>query len=471
MTASLLALALMVLWAAGCGRELRLLLRVRQGPCGVALDLLAGLLLFYLLLLARDALGIALHRAGLLVLGIAVLGALALARRRLVGPAARSVSLRARAGWGDALAVLAVLLFAAAAVTLRSDTPDFVYHWGLKGRHYFEHRGIDWNFLERDEVAYAHPDYPHLLPLLFAAQSLLAGQWSEPALQLWPAVFLALLFWVVRETLATLLPGGHIAQAGIAAMTCAVAAFSIGHGQSGGPDLAFALALLVGGVLIQGVDPLGAVDTSDAAAGPAAGPALFAGVGLVAAFAAALKIEGLPLAASLLALSLLGHRRRLLADWRCLAWLVVPALAVIVPWWLRVQRHGLFLETNTGAPDLGRLRPLAAGVLDVVRLPEWHSLPWLFVLLPLVLVLRGTRLLGLVVALQLFFDAAVYLTAPVDTYFYVVASLPRLLLQVLPALLVGLLVALSRGLSEKHAAAARPLAPSAGRDRITDHGR
>ena len=49
-----------------------------------------------------------------------------------------------------------------------------------------------------------------------------------------------------------------------------------------------------------------------------------------------------------------------------------------------------------------------------------------------------------VAALLLLFDLYVYFTAPVDTRFYVLSSFPRLMFQVIPAVLVAALIAIQK---------------------------
>src|SRR5436305_420405 len=84
---------------------------------------------------------------------VLVLGLLALAwacrragRRRPVTPSVHPGP-ALRAGWGDAVAALSILAFALLAPTLWITTPDFVFHWGLKGEHAFLTRGIDYGWL------------------------------------------------------------------------------------------------------------------------------------------------------------------------------------------------------------------------------------------------------------------------------------------------------------------------------------
>jgi hypothetical protein len=78
------------------------------------------------------------------------------------------------------LAALATILgvVAYAAGTARATAADFVLFWGTKGQRFAQARAIDVAFL-RDPLHYLiHPDYPPLVPCLYAWGSLLAGRFA-----------------------------------------------------------------------------------------------------------------------------------------------------------------------------------------------------------------------------------------------------------------------------------------------------
>src|SRR5436190_1643656 len=52
---------------------------------------------------------------------------------------------RVTLGFGDAISAVAVAGVSWAAVTRRIDNPDFIYHWGVKGRKFALAAGIDWS--------------------------------------------------------------------------------------------------------------------------------------------------------------------------------------------------------------------------------------------------------------------------------------------------------------------------------------
>lgn len=426
---------LLVTWAIVVGRELRLVVAPRETPATLAVDFLGGLLVVHVGLLVFDAVGLGWTVGALAGFGIALPPLLLWLRRQVLDRRAPlQPSLPAHLPWGHGLALAAVLLFGWMAFTLRADNPDFIYHWGLKGRVFAAHGGIDWSFLARHEVQYAHPDYPNLLPELFAVQTILAGETDEPTLMLWTVSFLLMLSLTVASSLGSLELEGWRGQLALASVVLATCAFSIGYEQAGGPDPALALAALLGAIQLARPRPQ---PTSADASTPRAIDGAFE-IGLAAAFAAAIKIEGIPLAAILIGLFLCRHGRAVMAAPSRLLLVVLPTSLVIVPWAWRVRQFRLFSEYNVGLPDLDRLAPLLRAGLEVFRRDEWHSLPWLLALVPLAVFWKRTRFLGLVVGLQLSVYALTYLGVPVDTTYWVLSSLPRLLLHVLPVTILAL---------------------------------
>jgi len=174
---------------------------------------------------------------------------------------------------------------------------------------------------------------------------------------------------------------------------------------------------------------------------------------MAAALAAGVKIEGVPLALLLLALRLVadgggdasgtaaGWRRWAASTLRRVPRLAGPPALVIAPWLFTCLRHGLFRGTNSGELQLSRLGTVAGAAGEVFNLPEWHALPWLLLLLPPLLLHRRLRPAAALLLAQGAFYLYIYLAAPVDTEFYVLSSLPRLLYHLLPAHLVLLTLA------------------------------
>ncbi len=409
----------------------------------LALQWMAGAVLFHLVLTTCDALGISWGRIVILVpLGCLVwLGF----RRREPGRVGPGDQLRAGQGdqllpsdlgWGDAAALFALTAFTLFAPTLWTVTPDFVYHWGLKGEHFFLARGVDYDWLAVKEWSWViHPDYPNLLPELFAGSALLAGAFEAPAQMLWSVLVFALILLASREALkAASSPSASSAsvQMGIAITAFALAGFGLGHRMAGAADGMPALALVAALPAVFRVpDREGDME-----------------IGIAAAFAAASKIEGLPLAAFLVAVQLVRLVRRIAAerrlDVRGALWLTVPTALVAIPWAIRTFDHGLYQNFNTGGFDASRAPVILRGLIDSTVGENWHGLPAILLALPLLLLVRRTRTAAVVVSMQLAFYLWIYFTAAVDTQYQVISSFPRLAMHLIPTVIV-LIATLSSG--------------------------
>jgi hypothetical protein len=425
---------------------------------------LAGAVVLHLVLTLLDFAGV---RWSLPVLGVAMAGmaVIAGAARLAQGGSSPLPSVQTRPyprqslpspagpGWGDALAVFALAVFAVIALSGWIAMPDFVYHWGLKGHRFYLVRGVDYRFLSRSWNWAIHPDYPNLVPELFAVTSLLAGGFDVPALMLGTAALFALLLAAAREGLRQGGADRFTRQAGTALVALSSAAFGIGYIMAGAADWNLALALAAAvPPLLRPPDRTGDFQ-----------------IGVIAAFAAASKVEGVPLAAFLVAVQVVrrvrrvrraGTERRL--DWvGVLAAGLLPA-AVVLPWLGRAAHHHLFQTFDSGSFELGRAREIFAGVRQALRIPAWHGfLPAMF-LPPLLLLSRRTRAFAAAATLELLFYFYAYFTSPVGNYrYFVLSNFPRLGFQLIPACLVAALVAFARK-RERPAGSPPPAARSDG---------
>jgi len=451
----------------------RLAVRAARGSratlFGLALDLATGLLALHLLLLGLQALGIrwtTLSVGGSLGLALALL---VLARRVLAPPTSHPKTGETQSTqlftqpftqpftrpftrslprfWGNAVALLAVLVFTAAAWTLRATHPDFIYHWGIKAKKFLLAGGLDLRYLGRTWNHFVHPDYPTLVPELHTVTSL-PGGFSEPALLLGSVVLFAALLVAVREALHRSARDPFVQQAGLAFLALGLTAFAVGHRLAGGADLplAFAFAAALPTLLApheaphaQGSDEADRDDWS---------------LGIAAAFAAAVKIEGVLLAATLVSLhglrrwreGRLGLARRdgptYLARLARLARIALPSLAVVLPWLAIDLRYGLFQPFNSGTFEPERGPGILSALADGLAVRHWHGLSYLVLAAPLLLLARRTRLVATVVLVQLVFYLWVFFTLVGDAEQLVRLSLPRLLLPLVPAVVVAGLVLL-----------------------------
>ncbi|HEX5761447.1 MAG TPA: hypothetical protein VF121_19855, partial [Thermoanaerobaculia bacterium] len=280
----------------------------------LALAFLAGLLSLHLLQTSFDLLGIRWSRGSL---GLGLLALALLGHRFAPRPRDEAAAFRSDVGWGDAVALAALAVFAALAPTLWITTPDWAYHWGLKGHRFFLAGGIDYELLARPWNASLHPDYPNLLPDLYAATALFAGRFAAPDLMLWSGLFCALLLVAAREVLRGAGVDRGARQATTALLGLLAGGFALRQLAAGSADWPLALAFVLALPALLGVRRAGRatdgtprVDWSPArkpsrlgagAGDPVAERAAERQLGLAAALAAAAKIEGVALAAILIA--------------------------------------------------------------------------------------------------------------------------------------------------------------------------
>ena len=389
---------------------------------------LGGQLALHLLLTGLGLAGVAWR---LPAVAAALAAAAALAWRWLPAPADRT-RLPSDLGWGEGLALGACLLFTAFALSLWIAIPDFVYHWGLKGHRFYLAGGVDYRYLAAPWNWVVHPDYPNLLPELYAVTAMAAGRFDEPAMMLWSAFCFALLLAAVREALRRTAAGGLVTQAALAGIAMALAAYGIGNQSAGGADWLIALALAAAlPPLLSPVDRRGAAQ-----------------IGVIAAFAAAAKVEGVALAAILIGIyAARAPWRRFKAEpgeaWRIAATLGLPAAAVILPWLGAVWRYHLFGAYNSGPLAPERAGRVLAAMLDSLQ-GSWWGFGYGLALLPLLALDRRLRAVAAALLLQLLFYLYVYLSVRFDPVPLVAASFPRLVMHLLPAALTGAAIALER---------------------------
>jgi hypothetical protein len=350
-----------------------------------------------------------------------VVGAFALVRSR-----DRAAAATVKPGWGDVVALLAVLGFAALAHTGWIAIPDFIYHWGLKGHRFLLAGHVDYGYLAQPFGWVFHPDYPNLYPELLAVTAMLGG-WRESALLLWSPLLLALVAVAVREVLVveTVAPFRRHAVVAFVALGCA--GFAIANLMAGAADWLLALAL--------------------AAALPAllSPPSITGDVqlGLCAALAAGAKQEGLVMAVALVGVQLSrwfwrGPRPGLAS---AAALLAAPALVIAYSWW-RVAQHHLLQSYDKGLPTFDRLVVALGAIAKELVAPAWHGLALLLLALPLLLVVPRLRPFVAVAGLHVAAYLASCAGQDTDTRLLVVTTFTRIVLQLFPATIAAMAVAL-----------------------------
>ncbi len=394
----------------------------------------AGLLGLYLSEVALFTLGVPWNAATLAAALAMAAGAAHLASRRVAVPEAGPLRSGPGApGWGDALALLCLAVVTVCAVLLWMVYSDFIFHWGIKGQRFFLARGFDFEFLARPWNWLRHPEYPNLYPGLLAATAAVAGRFAEPAMMLWTPIFFFALLAAGREALRVSEVSRPAAQATLALLALGLAMFGIGYTMGGSPDWMLALVPLAAWPLLLS---------------PGSGAGFRApdlGLGLLAALAAAAKLEGLPLAAFLAAVYLARRGR---GWWRAAPAVVLPALLVVGIWLAHDWHYDLPSAQGERAFSLRYAGTIARAAFESFLVPEWHGAGFLVLLLPALLFCRPARPAALVASLQLAFYGYVYLATAHPTAeaaeFFVRSNLPRLVFHVWPVAIVGCGIALSR---------------------------
>ncbi|REJ74240.1 MAG: hypothetical protein DWQ36_04375 [Acidobacteria bacterium] len=421
-------------------------------PAVWGLWLFSGIVTLFVLLAWSDLIGLRWSPAALqaaLAVG-AALGVVALVRSRRGpgpgrGPRASGIA-GGELGIAHLAATLGALAFAALTWRLDATLSDFVYHWGLKAKRLALTGGVDFGFLADPAAQYVHPDYPNLLPALWAAEAIATGSLHERMALLWsPVALAALLAVAVRASIGGRgeWPGRSSRQLGAALTVTTSAGFACGYYQAGSPDLFLAAGVLL--IACALCSPWSGQPTPGGD-GLAANGTLFA---LGAGLAAGAKIEGVVfviLASAVLAID--GARcvlrgRAVTAVAGSALPVLTPALLVALPWLLGVLRHDLFQPGNTAGLDPTRLPVVLAATWRAAWIPAWAGLPLLAVAgLAVALSRRSTRPVAALLLAQLGFYLYAYLATPFDVEALVATSFPRLLYHLVPAALVVTTIAL-----------------------------
>ncbi|HEX7190790.1 MAG TPA: hypothetical protein VF381_04370 [Thermoanaerobaculia bacterium] len=319
-------------------------------------------------------------------------GALAGVRRRAAAPSS-TLSLTA---------ILAfTLLTAYGALTARETCADLLYFWGPKAVRFAAARGIDVAFLKAPDHFLMHPDYPPLVPLLYAWGAMIAGGFSY-----WgPLLLTALLLGVT----AMLVPGrGGVLLAALLAFGYAQA---LAAGAADPMLILFEVAALCALTFLD--DP---VLASIALAG-----------------AAMTKVEGAAFVAVTIVAYAIVSRRPL----RALAIAIAPAI-LLGSWIAFARSHGLLDSYARGTTPLVWSSD-AFGALAKAASYHAYYLPWLAVLAPLAFAKRWKRAgLPLLVAIgSLAYILFFYMHADANRDFWIAVSAERVLLTPLAALAVA----------------------------------
>jgi hypothetical protein len=336
---------------------------------------------------------------------------------------------------------------------------DFWAIWGLKARVFLEAGGIDWRFLGSPLNAFAHVDYPQLVPLNFDLVALIGGEWSDRWLGLlcvaWSlAIVLIVRALAARETTPFF---GALITFGLSGL-----AVSRYVGLAEGALIAFGSA----GVLFV----RSALDDDD--------PAPWRHAALMLGFAANCKNEGLALLAAvtiaLIANSLWrdparigstpGARNPLRRAFSVMRHLI-PAYLLALPWLLLRATHALPTDIaggSAGSRLLARL-PYAHQILGFLMAKLYQPWLWIAILAGILIApsvaRRREHFVFFVTAIQFVFYVGAYLSTPHNLRWHVLSSWPRLTGQIALPIAFVVLVMLANSLQASQDAAhaeARP---------------
>ncbi len=331
-----------------------------------------------------------------------------------------------RPAFADLLTLVLALAHARAAMRRPVGHWDFWAIWGLKGRTFFEHRGINWTWLEHPWNAFAHPDYPPLLPLSYAFSAMQAGDWNDGHLRVVTTLFAVAALLVVRDFFERELGAKLAAWA-----TLGVASIALSHwiGIAEAPLIAYGATGLL--FIRSRRMTLGAI---------------------LLGCAATTKNEGLTLIVAAAGALVVSQRLRDLPR-------LGPALAIAAPWQILRAFHVLPTDLLAG-PLRDRIVANLAKSSELL-LHFWSVQPELWIMLVVALVifardLRRERFILTAVALQLLFYVAAILTTPNDLRWQIDYSAGRLLEQVaLPLAFATLTILGTKLVPDRDAAAPR----------------
>jgi hypothetical protein len=413
--------------------------RAARGPILLGLAVLYGSGAVWLVLLIESVAGVrwTLISVTIGALAVAVPAAVLARRTQDAGRSTTSPVLSPLSSLLDAATLLTLLGYSQFATLAGLWEWDFWAIWGLKARLFLDRGGIDWRFLESRWNAFAHSDYPLLVPLNFDFVALLAGGWSDRWLGVLFVAWAAALLLIVRG-LAAEESSPHVAAA--ITFACASIAVSRYPGLAEGALIAFggAAVLLLRRALL------------------ADDPASWRHGALLLGLAANCKNEGLALIASvMLAMLLSGAWRKVIRLW--------PAAVIVAPWLLLRATHALATDITGGSAAArllyrARFAPQMLAFLASHLFERWF---WVALLAGIVIVPAARRarerFVLLATATQLAIYIAAYFATPHDARWHIVTSWPRLTGQVaVPVTFVVLLMlaqTVQRGNHAPHAEA------------------
>ena len=326
----------------------------------------------------------------------------------------------------DLLSLLLMVGFAMFATAAPLPEFDFITNWGLKGRLFFEHRGVDWSYLEAAWDRNLHPDYPPLLPLMFSLVSVMMGSWDDRSMGLLFVFVSVAALLVFRSLIAREIASPLFVSVATLALVCLTVPPWVGLAE--GPLVAYATTGLL---LLR--EATRSLDRHAILAG-----AIFLGC------AGLIKNEGTTLIVCATVALLISTRhapgalRRIVLMW--------PAFA-LAAWWqlLRSFHHftTIFSAGDVGARVATNLRDVGRSLGSAAFAGAGMRIVWIGILIALLLQARRSikteSLVLLAMLFQVLFYLAAFATTPFDVTWHIKWSAERLMYQLtLPLAIVAL---------------------------------
>jgi len=315
-----------------------------------------------------------------------------------------------RVGGLAAIAVIAVL-FAYGLFTARITSGDLHFFWGPKSILFYQSDGVTIAALQSLSNKYMNPDYPLLLPLVYAWSQIVARQFSWWAALAASGLFLFASVMIVRSASRD----AHAAVLMAAALGYAVAK-SYSSGAAEPLLLLFEIITLCALVFIEDERT----------------QTILAALGLIGA--AATKIEGATFSTAVV-LAILIVRR----DWKLAIRIGAPAAVVIAGWMAFVRGYEISLLYTAGTmPMFFSAIPIALTELTRTAGYGVWGLPWIAAIALIVTGdTRRAAALPIVVSILTIGAAIFFYIHMPDPRVWIAGSGPRVLLTPLCALLIA----------------------------------
>lgn len=287
-------------------------------------------------------------------------------------------------------------------LTARESAGDLHFFWGPKAIHFVEARGINVAFLANH--AHPNPDYPPLVPLVFAWATLVAGGFSW-----WGALLSSALCMIACIAIVRGFTGDDFGALLLAAIYAW--AFAIGYipGGADAPLLLFETLALI--ALTRNADVLAAIGLAGAAF---------------------TKVEGATFVIAVVLAIILVRR-----DFKRALRVAAPAFVLFAAWLAFLLINHLIFGYGE-APTPIHFNVIAKTLALVAQSAQYRiaALPWI---VPIVLLIWRRNALPLVVAVLTFGVAIFFYIHNQNPSWWIAASAPRVLLTPLTALIVAVL--------------------------------